>query len=904
MKLNGLDFNLGKKEAKRFLFVFLSLLVILLLACVVKQMASPSKNNKNTYTASSKISDRNKVSSSASENNSASNNIADDGDNKAAENSDEKLPEQQPATGDFNFGEALQKSIFFYECQRSGNLDEKNLRMNWRGDSGLKDGSDVGVDLTGGWYDAGDHVKFGLPMAYSAAVLGWGVYEYKDAYVKSGQLKYILDNIRWAADYLMKCHTKPDEFYYQVGNGNTDHGWWGPAEAMSMERPSYKVDKSNPGSTVVAETSAALAVASIIFKDSDPQYSAKCLKHARELFSFADSTKSDSGYTAAEGFYKSWSGFYDELSWAGAWLYLATKDSSYLSKAEGYVANWKREPQTDTIAYKWAFCWDDVHNGAELLLARITKKPIYKEALENHLDYWAGIGSDKIKYTPKGLAWLDQWGSLRYSTTEAFLASIYADWDGCGNDKRDKYKEFAKKQIEYALGSSGRSFVVGYGKNPPEHPHHRTAHGSWADSLTIPNQHRHILYGALVGGPGNDDSYKDEIGNYTNNEVACDYNAGFTGALAKMYLLYGGSPIEGFKAFEKVEEEFFVEASVNASASNFVEIKAILNNTSGWPARSSRKLSFKYFMDLSELIRGGKGPANLKVSLNYNQGGAKISPINKFNGNIYYVTVDFDGTEIRPGGQSAFKKEVQFRIAAEGGNFNPENDYSYQGLSNGTAVKTMYIPVYDAGVKVGGKEPDEPPGAKVESVSSRDADEPKATSIPRQINTPARNNINSSASIAGKSGTSGKIDLKFFNSVPASRSNTIGTKFLLTNTGSSSIKLMDVKLRYYFTSDDNKKNNFWCDWSTVGNDAVICKFVKMIPAKNKADCYAEIGFTKKANTLEPGKSIEVQVRLTKDGWTEYEQSGDYSFTAASNSYAKWDKVTLYLDGKLVSGIEP
>ena len=60
----------------------------------------------------------------------------------------------------------------FYEFQRSGILPD-DQRDNWRGDSGLKDGSDVGVDLTGGWYDAGDHVKFNLPMSYTSTMLAW-----------------------------------------------------------------------------------------------------------------------------------------------------------------------------------------------------------------------------------------------------------------------------------------------------------------------------------------------------------------------------------------------------------------------------------------------------------------------------------------------------------------------------------------------------------------------------------------------------------------------------------------------------------------------------------------------------------------------------------------------------------
>ena len=115
---------------------------------------------------------------------------------------------------------------------------------------------------------------------------------------------HILNNIRWATDYFIKCHPEPDVYYYQVGDGHLDHAWWGPAEAMTMERPSYKVDKNNPGSTVAAETLAALAVASIVFKDVDSSYSRECLKHAKELFEFADSTKSDEGYTKANGFHR------------------------------------------------------------------------------------------------------------------------------------------------------------------------------------------------------------------------------------------------------------------------------------------------------------------------------------------------------------------------------------------------------------------------------------------------------------------------------------------------------------------------------------------------------------------------------------------------------------------------
>lgn len=615
------------------------------------------------------------------------------------------------AASTYNYGEALQKAIMFYEFQRSGKLPA-DKRDNWRGDAGLTDGSDVGVDLSGGLFDAGDHVKFNLPMSYTAAMLSWSVYKDKAAYEKSGQLKYITDTIRYIDDYLMKCHPSGNVYYYQVGDGEADHKWWGPAEVMQMARPTAVIDSSHPGSTVVAESAAALASAALIFKDSDPSYSQKCLTHAKQLFDFADTTKSDKGYTAADGYYKSWSGFYDELSWAAAWIAMASGDQTYVDKAETYVPNWQTEDQSKIIKYRWAQCWDDVHIGAALLLAQLTNKDTYKNVLEMNLDYWTtGYSGNKIKYTPKGLAWMDSWGSLRYATTQAFIASVYSQWKGCTPEKVKTYQDFAKSQVDYALGSSGRSYLIGFGVNPPQHPHHRTAQGSWADDKTVPGYHRHTLIGALVGGPAADDTFSDDVGNFNQNEPACDYNAGFVGALAGLYSQYGGDPISGLNAVEKkTNDELYVEASINSQGPNYIEIKALVNNKTGWPARVTDKMSFKYFMDLSEVAAAGVDPKTLKTSVNYNEG-AKVSAVLPWDEskNIYYVTLDFSGTKIYPGGQSAYKKQVQFRIAAPEGTkyWDNSNDYSFTGVgaTADSPVVSKYIPLYDDGKLVFGNEP-------------------------------------------------------------------------------------------------------------------------------------------------------------------------------------------------------
>ncbi len=75
---------------------------------------------------------------------------------------------------------------------------------------------------------------------------------------------------------------------------------------MTIHRPSFKIDSQNPGSDLAGETSAALAAASIAFKDVDPSYSSTLLLKAKSLFNFADTYRgaySDS-VSAAGSFYR------------------------------------------------------------------------------------------------------------------------------------------------------------------------------------------------------------------------------------------------------------------------------------------------------------------------------------------------------------------------------------------------------------------------------------------------------------------------------------------------------------------------------------------------------------------------------------------------------------------------
>jgi hypothetical protein len=633
---------------------------------------------------------------------------------------------------DFNYAEVLQKSMWFYEVQRSGALPPNN-RVEWRGSSAMGDGSDVGHDLTGGWYDAGDNMKFNFPMASSVTLLAWGGLEYGAGYRKCGQWGWFCHNIKWVTDYLIRCHTATNEFYGQIGIGMTDHKWWGAPEVFPNERPAFKIDAAHPGSDLAAEAAAALASSSLLFRATDAAYADLCLQHARELFSFADSYRGmyHEAITDVADFYKSWSGYQDELTWAALWLYIATKEPSYLAYAETAYDALPKEPQSTTPKYKEALSWDDKTYGCYVLLAKITNKAEYHTDARRWLDWWCyGYSSRQsgtttwnndqgVAYTPGGLAWVRQWGPIRYAANTAFAALVYSDCKDVPDATRKLYRDWAKSQIDYALGTNElkRSYVCGFGDNPPNKPHHRSMHGPYLDDNgRTPSHSRHVLYGALVGGPGQDGSFTDDRLDAVRNEVATDYNAGFSSVLARLVNDYGGQPLPDFPSPAVRDTEYIVVAKINTPGDRFTEISATVQNRTTWPARYSENLRIRYYVDLSEVVEAGMTVADVTTEFrncNLCSGPLTVSPLVKASvgTHLYYTEISFDGERIYPGGQSAFRREVQFRISlpdtAPQTIWDPTNDPSFVGLTNNNdTTGHPAIPAYENGVLVWGEEID------------------------------------------------------------------------------------------------------------------------------------------------------------------------------------------------------
>ncbi|XP_056021966.1 uncharacterized protein LOC130054902 isoform X1 [Ostrea edulis] len=446
-----------------------------------------------------------------------------------------------PMNTTHDYGFILHQSILFYEAQQAGNLT--NNRISWRKNATTLDRGINGEDLTGGWYDAGDIVNFNLPMAGSTTNLALGLLYWKDAYEKPGELDNMYNSIKWPLDYFIKCwNTNKTIYYAQVGNGAQDHSKWRRPENITTPRPVYYLDTNKKGSDVVGETVAAMAAGAIVFKDKDPVYSQRLHSSAESLYGFAKTIKGlyNSDISDADGFYKS-SRYQDELCSSATLLYMLTDNTTYLTEAESFY----NEYATDNAP--WAFDWDDKTALCQVLLYNATQKSVYKSRTETFVKSYMPGGS--LPYTKCGLAFRLEWGSLRYSANAAFI-SLLAAQNGIGD--ADSYKTWAMSQIHYMVGDNNKNFsyVIGYGSSYPLRPHHSGSSCSPApapcnwNTFKSKDPNPNILYGALVGGPDQNDSYVDERDNFKTNEVTCDYNAGFQSAVAGLlhFALNGNLP--------------------------------------------------------------------------------------------------------------------------------------------------------------------------------------------------------------------------------------------------------------------------------------------------------------------------------------------------------------------------
>ena len=502
----------------------------------------------------------------------------------------------------------LSNALAFYQAQRDGPdvvptvLDRQPSHLNdrkafiyapptYNADGVLvRDLHRLGgpIDVSGGWADAGDYVKFVQTTSYVVDTMLIGARD-QPSYVGPDSAADFTEEARFGLDWLQKMwDDRTRTLYYQVGIGDGndtilgDHDTWrlpevddtaggtGPAEKYIRHRPAFRAGA--PGAKIspnlAGRLAAAFAECSQVFRATDPAYADRCLLEAEHVYALAD-TKPKSLLTVSPF------DFYPETQWrddmelgaveiATALKGLGASDapglpsrsvSTYLVAATQWAAAYLHGPKDFDSLNLY-----DVAGLAHFELARAigTGSALgggfvevsagqlvadMKARLDAAVAHAAkdpfGFGGD---YT--------QFDSAAHALGLATMASEVDELTGT-----DAYAAFGRRQLDVILGSNawGTTFIVGAGTTFPHCIHHQVANLVGALDGSNP-----LLIGAVVNGPNGPQSdlglpdgadacstpgfnrfdgqggvFLDDAGSWPTVEPALDYSVGQVLAFAR-----------------------------------------------------------------------------------------------------------------------------------------------------------------------------------------------------------------------------------------------------------------------------------------------------------------------------------------------------------------------------------
>ena len=487
------------------------------------------------------------------------------------------------AAGDFtpsDYQRALWMTTRFYGAQRMGTGPNWLLMDHTHKTSYVKDAAD-GRDLSGGWADCGDYPLFGQTFFYSAYTLlkaydafptgfpdmyhGFDYRDYaaaknwKQAGGSPDGIPDLLQEVKYATDWIIKATPNAQTFYFQKGTGGAgnygQHARWVTSGFYSATETAIKggeSDKSRPvlklgqssgfGDNAVNDGSmpsfaaAALAIMARVYRKYDPAYADTCLAHARMAYQYAKS-QSGTGGTGFGGFYPANNRMTDDIVTAATELYRTTNEQSFRSDAESR----KDGPQNHYYTYSYATNDDIAYFNLGQYLGLSAKWTDFKNFF---VDRYKNAGTGEAGLSTIG----DNWGFLRYPANQAMIVSLYAK---ATNDA--SYDKFIYDQVDFILGGNNakQSFVVGFCAGctkSPQFPHHRNVFLDDRDAMKsitgIPERNKE--FGYLVGyAKASSGSFVESMSAYEQTEGGIDYNAGLVGALG--YIVSKVAPVDTSK---------------------------------------------------------------------------------------------------------------------------------------------------------------------------------------------------------------------------------------------------------------------------------------------------------------------------------------------------------------------
>lgn len=478
------------------------------------------------------------------------------------------------AAGDFtaaDYKKALWMSTRYYGGQRSGYGPNWLLMDHTYKTSFVKD-ADGSHDLTGGWFDCGDHVLFGQTFFYSAYMLAraydafptgfddlyngttYEDYKAKNDWSMAGGspngIPDLLEELKYATDWIIKATPDGSTFYSQKGDGDLDHKLWMTSGKMSTMKKSEGGESDGPRSIVKnasdgsmpAFAAATLAVMSRVYRKYSPSYADSCLAHAKYAYAYASSKKGQS--VSSGSYYPANANPTAAFVAAAAEMYKATGTDSYKSDASGSAGSLKN--------HYYTLCYNNTDDLGYWTAAVLANQNNALNGMKTLVESYKNAANGEAGLTGTG----SEWGFLRYPANQAFSAALYQT-----AMNQTSFDDFIYNQIDFILGSNNakQSFLVGFCSGcsiEAKQPHHRNVYlnddnptDAVKNSLPIPARNKY--FGGIVGGSKSSSSYsaQDKTVNYQYTEGGIDYNAGLVAALG--YIVSKQSPVDTTK-FGKV----------------------------------------------------------------------------------------------------------------------------------------------------------------------------------------------------------------------------------------------------------------------------------------------------------------------------------------------------------------
>ena len=399
---------------------------------------------------------------------------------------------------------------------------------------------DYSLDVSGGWYDAGDHGKYVVNGAlaawqlmdtYERSLYTLDVEGFRDGLLsipeQDNHRPDVLDEARWEMEFLLKMQVPAGKpLAGMVHHKIHDLAWTGhPMLPGNDPQPRYL---HAPSTAATLNLAAAGAQCARVYKLWDRAFSDKCLAAAETAWkaALANPAKYAPKEDSVGGGAYDDTNVTDEFSWAAAELYGTTGKREYLNKVT-------------TKLTSAGFSWKDTGGLADLTILRlplkfpldrvITARARVINVADGHLRDLKSQGYPNPSKPADGLY---AWGSTSATLTASMIMAMAYD-----TTLNRKYSDAVIESMDYLLGRNGlnQSFISGYGEKASRNQHHR----HWANQVDarLPNPPA----GSLAGGPNSGlqdpvaqqnlpgcapaKCYLDELGSWSTNEVAVNWNS-------------------------------------------------------------------------------------------------------------------------------------------------------------------------------------------------------------------------------------------------------------------------------------------------------------------------------------------------------------------------------------------